>query len=467
MKKNKLNKKRELFRRSITPKIEAIITAFIAIALIFFSTYLLYIKSVDSLEEEIKIGLQSNVSAAASIINGDLHQMFTKDFKREDSLYISQIVPLENIRKAAKDIRYIYTNILIDDKVYFILNPSPQNDNNNDGLPDVPPALMDEYKNPAPALLKALKGQKNMVSGIYTDEWGVFISSYAPFYDSNGQFVGTLGMDLELNNFYERLRPIEIAFEKTVIIIIFIGLVIGLLIWYIRKYTQRLLVIKDKSDELQQTFQKSRENTSKEHIQIVKKIKNNLEYLGPSNIIFYEDFKIWITHVIAYQKSKITHQNKPLEDFRINDVIHGVKQNMAREGITLNVDKKEFVSPVSLGPPSSLVINLISILVFFIKKTTQCDTVDMMARQLDESINHMIIELKLSGIRHHKFEEKFLEQLCPEINFTQKFLDFKPYKMATAINLIETYQSKVISYSNLQHSGVYIHIRLCKYPETN
>ncbi|MDO5970501.1 PDC sensor domain-containing protein [Flavivirga aquimarina] len=462
MRKIKLN----INGNSITPRIEAIITAFIVIALVFFSTYLLYIKSVESLEKEIKIGLLSNVSAAATTIDGDLHPLFNKDSKREDSLYISQIAPLEKIRKVAKDIRYIYTTILIDDKVYFVLNPSPQNDNDNDGFPDLPPALMDEYKGPAPALLKALKEQRSIVSDVYTDEWGVFISGYAPFYDSNGQFIGTLGMDLELNNFYERLRPIEIAFEKTVIIIIFIGLIIGLLIWYMRKYMQTLLLAKEKSKEVEHTFQMSLENAFKEQIQIIKKIKNNLAPLKPANITLFKHFDLWITHVIQYQKSKIEVRSVSFENFQINDLIDGIKNTLEREGVKLNVEKKKHVPLRGSGIPLLLAVDLISTLLFFIKNATQCNALDIIIRQLEEGVDHFIIELKLSGIRSQEFEEEFLKQLYPGASFSHRAFNYKEYEVATAINLLHKYKCKAISFSNLKHCGFYVQIKLNKQPET-
>lgn len=94
-----------------TPIIASIGVAFIFMALVLLTTYLLYVKSKDSLIQEIKIGLASSVSAAASLIDGDVHSTFTKQTNRKDSLYLSEILPLEKIRKNSKDIRYIYIPI--------------------------------------------------------------------------------------------------------------------------------------------------------------------------------------------------------------------------------------------------------------------------------------------------------------------------------------------------------------------
>ena len=76
MKKTKSKRKKSTFIKGVRPKTEGVFTTVITVALIFFSTFLIYTKSIDSLEAEIKLGLKSNVSAAATTINGDLHKLF-------------------------------------------------------------------------------------------------------------------------------------------------------------------------------------------------------------------------------------------------------------------------------------------------------------------------------------------------------------------------------------------------------
>lgn len=232
MSKNKLGLKTRI-------ALEAILVALIFVGLLGFSTFLVYSKSLSTLDQEIKIGLVSNVKAAATRLDAELHRTFSADTSPLDPAYLSQAQPLEQIRQASQDIRYIYTNVLIDDKIYFVVNPSPQNDADGDGMPDLPPRLMDPYPDYAQELMQALKEGKAYVSNEpYTDEWGTFISAYAPFFDKDGNVAGTLGMDLELAGFFQRLEKIEVVFEKASITILFLGLVIGLAVWFIRRSNQ-------------------------------------------------------------------------------------------------------------------------------------------------------------------------------------------------------------------------------------
>ena len=195
------NPKKEFSGRPylISPTVEGIAFGLFSLAAMGVAIYFIYVRAVEALRAEIKEGLLRNVCAAATPIDGDLHKKFVSKESKDDPEYIAFQSKLEAVRQASKHVRYLYTNITKGGKVYFIANPSPQNDNDGDGKPDEAPQLMDPYLDAGDALLTALKEQCPCVDKEpYTDVWGTFYSAYAPFYDSKGHFVGTLGMDLEL-----------------------------------------------------------------------------------------------------------------------------------------------------------------------------------------------------------------------------------------------------------------------------
>ncbi|QWT42371.1 PDC sensor domain-containing protein [Dickeya dadantii] len=228
---------------SRTALAEALFASLIFIGLLGFSTYMVYHKSISTLEQEIKIGLLSNVRAAASTLSGELHQDISARTERDDPVYQQLAVQLERIRQASQDVRYIYTTVLDQDQVRFVVNPSPQNDNDGDGQPDLPPALMQVYDNAPSELVEALREHKTAVSAQpYRDEWGSFISAYAPFYDRQGAFRGVLAMDLELSSFYQRLEALNQVFRKAISTILFLGLVVGLAVWWMRRSSQQVRV---------------------------------------------------------------------------------------------------------------------------------------------------------------------------------------------------------------------------------
>ncbi|CCN46025.1 hypothetical protein MADA3029_450023 [Vibrio nigripulchritudo MADA3029] len=220
--------------KSLQTIIEAVICSSIFILLLGVTTYLLYSKSLNALEEQIKIGLVSTVKASASTLDGAAHLTFDEETMASDESYALMAKQMEMIRRSATDVRYIYTSILEDGEVYFMVNPSPQNDADGDGLPDPPPALMTLYDDAPTELKKSLENQSIEIS-TYRDQWGSFISAYAPFYSVEGDFAGILAMDLEVSRFQDRLENIERVFDKAKIIILFLGLIVGLIIWWIRR----------------------------------------------------------------------------------------------------------------------------------------------------------------------------------------------------------------------------------------
>ncbi|ACS84170.1 PDC sensor domain-containing protein [Musicola paradisiaca] len=221
--------------------LEALFASLIFVGLLGFSTYMVYHKSINALEQEIKIGLLSNVRSAASTLSGDLHQRITGQTSPDDPVYQQLAAEMERMREASQDVRYIYTTVLDGDTVRFVVNPSPQNDNDGDGLPDPAPALMQVYDNAPPELVTALREHQTGVSvEPYRDQWGTFISAYAPFYDRQGRFSGILAMDLELSSFYQRLEAINRVFSKANVTIAFLGLMVGLMVCWLRRSSQQV-----------------------------------------------------------------------------------------------------------------------------------------------------------------------------------------------------------------------------------
>lgn len=79
---------------------EAILVAVVFIGLLGSSTLLVYRKSLETLNEEIKIGLLSVVQSAAEALDGDVHQTFSAETAVSDPAYLAQARLLESMRQA-------------------------------------------------------------------------------------------------------------------------------------------------------------------------------------------------------------------------------------------------------------------------------------------------------------------------------------------------------------------------------
>lgn len=393
------------------PKLEASILFCLVVSLICFLAFLIYSKSVDVLENEIKIGLLSNVSAAATTIDGDLHKTFNETTARDDPNYLAAASPLEKIRQASANIRYIYTNILKGDDVFFVLNPSPQNDNDGDGQPDEAPALMERYDDAAPELIEALKSQEKVVSDPYTDKWGTFISAYAPFYDAKGDFVGVLGMDLQLDDFYKRIHPIRQAFEKTAFIVVFIGLMIGLLTWLSRKYTA---FVTHQNTELRKEQEARNDQLSlirHRFIHLLEYLTGKQKRAGGSKEAVTQG---WLQYLKGADETSLNPQN-----FKLEDLVADLKSQTGG-ATSLAVSTGNGIPGVLSGDRTALKDMLVA-LTGYIQPMAQQEALKLDISLLEERVDSLTLALDLGACEGTLASSALGESLKPELSRAEDY----------------------------------------------
>lgn len=232
----------------IRPGFEGLICALAMIVALGASTWFTYLRAREAVLREIREGLVRLASAAALSIDGDTHRLFTSPAQRTSPEFRAMADRLEAFRTASAHVRYAYTNVMVDGKVFFVVDDSPQFDIDGNGMPDPPPDIMSPYPDASPSLIRALQQQVATVDDEpYTDRWGTFISAYAPFFDSQRRFAGTIGLDLDLADLAERLQPLQHALKRLSIISVLFGIFFGVLVWYFRR---QILQISERRREM-------------------------------------------------------------------------------------------------------------------------------------------------------------------------------------------------------------------------
>jgi methyl-accepting chemotaxis protein len=139
--------------------------------------------------EDFRENLLHTVSLAALQINGDEFGLIQTSTDKKQPEFEGIKQTLIRIHDAANGIEYPYTMRLNDKgEIYFVV----------DSADDDPAALGEIYNDPG----AALKTNFATLSGpivepdFYTDEWGTWLSAYAPIYRSNGQIDGVVGIDI-------------------------------------------------------------------------------------------------------------------------------------------------------------------------------------------------------------------------------------------------------------------------------
>ncbi len=161
-------------------------------ALLTFASYLNYRAKA---RDDIRQRLGDIVSVAALQIDADEHAALVNPDQEGGPAYMRIKHVLQNIRDLVPDIRFVYTwRRNPNGQIIFVVDAETD--------PNQISHLGDIYNSGEPALLAKLKTLNHvMVDEEFTsDEWGTWLSGYAPFYTSNGEREGILGMDIKASD---------------------------------------------------------------------------------------------------------------------------------------------------------------------------------------------------------------------------------------------------------------------------
>ena len=158
---------------------------------------LLYNNFKTQLFTDLQHRLSNIANVTALHIDGDLHASILGSEDMQSDVYQNYINYFFEILKSEPELTYIYTmRQETDGTIIFYLDagadPYPSLEEYQPDNPGVP------YQEPSNLLLNAFSqpGGTVVETEIYTDEFGSYLSAYAPIYKSNGSLEGYVGVDI-------------------------------------------------------------------------------------------------------------------------------------------------------------------------------------------------------------------------------------------------------------------------------
>lgn len=210
---------------------------FLIVFVISFYFYnMLQDQYVSSLQEKLK----AVVSTAAHNIDSDTHEQIF-DNKEKNQTY-SEV--LERLRKVVDDnqLEYIYTLKQVGDSVFFVLDTDPESNT-------IIGEAYDELVNLPDSINKTLtEGTVNAEAEFYEDEYGVFLSAYAPITGHNNEVISIIGADIEASEIVKALR--EILIQIIIFGIVILALVYIIVYFVFNRMTKPIIQINKKVSEL-------------------------------------------------------------------------------------------------------------------------------------------------------------------------------------------------------------------------
>lgn len=173
----------------------------VLILLVSMSTFFFTVQEAKTaITDQMKEELSLTANIMSSQVEGDLLNQINTEDDTENEAFMQVYERLDELRGDNGDlITYLYIMRLDDEgNVRFIVDV----DYLEDGEIDI--YANDIYEDaPVEDIQEGLKGLY-VSPEPYTDEWGTFMTGYAPIYDSDGNVAGVLGVDFDIATVKEK-----------------------------------------------------------------------------------------------------------------------------------------------------------------------------------------------------------------------------------------------------------------------
>jgi signal transduction histidine kinase/ActR/RegA family two-component response regulator len=164
----------------------------------------------DAQLDAVRTELRQLARVAATLVDGDRHRLLKSQAQAGGPDHLSLLAPLVKFHKATSDIIYVYTAILQDNRIYYVLGTDYLY--RVDGDSESPDPIMAPHDTLDPTLRRAIERHEVAVNEEPVKETvRSYMSAYAPFYDSQDRFVGVVGVDMWVRDFDARVGAIRSA----------------------------------------------------------------------------------------------------------------------------------------------------------------------------------------------------------------------------------------------------------------
>lgn len=228
----------------------ALVSGFTILALVFLT-----IVAHSLIEDEIRQRVLSYARIAAAMTDGMAHEALAQNRDKNDPRYKKIIESYRTLIRSNEEIKYVYTFVDVGGVPHFIIDTPVDDDITRTA------DVMELYSDGSPELLQALREKVATVEQHIThDEWGTFISAYAPLYNARYQFIGVVGVDMEASHF--------IALKMKILWLPAVGSVLSLVLG---GFIYLLVLRREKAIEQERVLQEAALKTERENTALQEK----------------------------------------------------------------------------------------------------------------------------------------------------------------------------------------------------
>ena len=201
---------KRLFGRVDGPLLHGMLAGCVILVISSLGLFYFWHSARDAQLDAVRTELVQLAKVAATLVDGERHKVLKSQAQAGGADHLALLAPLVKFHKATSDIIYVYTAVLEKNRIYFVLGTDYLY--RIDGDSEKPDPIMTPHDTLDPTLRHALEQHQLAVNEEPVKEAKrSYMSAYAPFYDTQGRFVGVIGVDMWVRDFDARVGAIRHA----------------------------------------------------------------------------------------------------------------------------------------------------------------------------------------------------------------------------------------------------------------
>ena len=192
-------------------------------------------------ESALRAHLEQVAELLASMVDPALHRELDDPSDTDSPRYEEAIRRLRYAHQSTRDLVFVYTLVDAGGTARFVLDTAEPGDRDGDGVEDRS-GVWEVYPDMDPVAAKVLReGVTSATEHPYSDDWGTFMSAYAPILDETGRVCGILGVDQDARDFKAAIEQQVRAARHGLTLAALIALGVGVAVMGLRRSERRLL----------------------------------------------------------------------------------------------------------------------------------------------------------------------------------------------------------------------------------
>ncbi len=226
----------------------------------------LYSRACDAQMKGICDDLGRMARVAASTVDGNKLKKLRSADQAGSAEHRETLAPLVAFHRTVPELFYVYTVTIQGGTPHFVLDTATEQHALGFDRPMEASALMQVYEDADPFMLRALtQGSVETTDKLYSDQYGTFLSGFAPIRDDQNKLVGVVGVDLEVSGFQARIRGLNIAAASAGILSAVISVLLGFVVGYVRHRAKEA--------------EASRNLAESKNVELIGELKENLDLI--------------------------------------------------------------------------------------------------------------------------------------------------------------------------------------------